>query len=250
MERVMWLSAVVFSLSAVALGQATNGSITGVVTDASGAVVPGAKISVTNTDTGFMYAATSTATGNYTVAQLPTGKYDLKVGADGFKQFDRKGLAVAPANVMRIDVPMEVGSASESITITTDAPMLKTENGAIVSNVSVNQIQSLPILQVNGGGTSAATNGLRDPYAVLMTTPGTSYTASISMSSNGNSGVNILIEGMTGNDPNGSGTVTMRAQPGVEAVQEVAVLSSNYAAEFGNVSGAVLNVTMRSGTNH
>lgn len=247
MKFVIWFSAIIFS--AIALGQATNGSITGVVTDTSGALVPEAKITITNSDTGFTYAATSTATGNYTVTQLPTGSYELKVEASGFKQFDRKGLAVLPANVLRIDVPMEVGSAAETITVTTEAPMLKTENGAIVSNISVDQIKSLPILPVGGGGTSAATNGLRDPYAVLMTTPGTRYVASTSISSNGVNGVNILIEGMTGNNPNTAGTTTMRAQPSVEAIQEVAVLSSSYAAEFGNVGGALLNVTMRSGTN-
>ncbi len=71
MKVVIWLSAVL--LSAIALGQATNGSITGVVTDTSGAVIPDAKITIANTDTGFTYAATSTATGNYTVTQLPTG---------------------------------------------------------------------------------------------------------------------------------------------------------------------------------
>ncbi len=154
-----------------------------------------------------------------------------------------------PSNVLRIDVPMEVGSAAESITVTTEASMLKTENSALVSNVSVEQIKSLPILPVGGGGTSAATNGLRDPYSVLMTTPGTRYVSSTSMSANGVNGVNILIEGMTGNSVNPSGTTTMRAQPSVEAVQEVAVLSSSYAAEFGNVGGVLLNVTMRSGTN-
>ncbi len=248
--QLKWMVAGAAALfSAVAYGQAINGSITGVVTDTSGAVVVGAEISVKNTDTGFMYAATSTGTGNYTVAQLPTGTYDLRVAASGFKQFDRKGLAVEPATVLRIDVPMQVGAASETVTVTTEAPMLKTENSATVANVTVDQLESLPILAVGGGGTGAVTNGLRDPYAVLMTTPGTTYVASTSMSANGNSGVNILIEGMTGYNPNGSGTVTMRAQPSAEAVQEVAVLTSTYSAEYGVISGAVMNVTMRSGTN-
>jgi hypothetical protein len=247
MKLVMSLAATL--LSAAAFGQSANGTITGLVTDMSGAVVAGAKISARNPDTGSMYAAISTGTGNYTVAQLPTGTYDLLVSAAGFKQFERKGLAVSPANVVRIDVLMQLGATSDTVTVTDEAPMLKTENSATVYNVNFQQIENLPILSVNGGGTTAATNGLRDPYALIKTVPGTRYVASTSMTSNGNSGMNVLIEGMTGNMPNPAGTTTMQTQPSAEAVQEVAVLTSNYSAEFGNISGAVLNVTMRSGTN-
>ena len=231
-------------------GQSTNGSITGVIRDASGAVVPEAAVTIQNTGTGFVYTANSTATGNYTIAQLPTGIYELKVEASGFKSFERRGLTVEPANVLRIDIPMEIGATSDKISITAETPMLKTENSATVYNVNFQQIEDLPILPVNGGGSSAATNGLRDPYALVKTVPGTRYVASTTMTSNGNSGMNILIEGMTGNMINPAGTVTMQTQPSAEAVQEVAVLTSNYSPEFGNISGAVLNVTMRSGTNN
>ncbi len=249
MKCVFLLTAVFLITTAAAWGQSANGSVTGVVTDASGGVVPGAKISARNTGTGFVYSADSTGTGNYTVVQLPTGTYDLTVEAAGFKQFVRTGLAVEPANVLRIDVAMEVGAASDKVSVTAEAPLLNTENAAYVHNVDLHQLEELPILPVNGGGTSAATNGLRDPYALLMTTPGTRYVASTTMTANGNTGMNILIEGMTGNMVNPAGTVTMQTQPSAEAVQEVAVLTSNYSAEFGNISGGVMNVTMRSGTN-
>jgi hypothetical protein len=107
-----WILSFTASLcGVVAFGQSANGTITGVVTDMSGAVVTGAQISVQNRDTGSMYSATSTNTGNYTVAQLPTGTYDLKIEANGFKQFERRELAVQPANVIRIDVLMELGQA-------------------------------------------------------------------------------------------------------------------------------------------
>jgi hypothetical protein len=235
--------------SVAAFGQSTNGTITGVITDASGAVVAGALISVRNVDTGSMYSGDSTGTGNYTVAQLPTGTYDLRVESSGFKAFERKGLAVEPANVLRIDVSMQVGTSSESVTVQAETPMLKTENSATVYNVNFDQLQALPILPVNGGGSSAATNGLRDPFALVKTVPGTRYIASTSMYSNGNAGMNVLIEGMTGNMPNPAGTTTMQIQPSADAVQEVAVLTSNFSAEYGNISGAVLNVTMKSGTN-
>jgi hypothetical protein len=249
MKSAALLSAILVITSAAAFGQSTNGAITGVVTDSSGAVVPGAKITAQNKDTGFVYNADSTGTGNYTVPQLPTGTYDLRVEASGFKLFERRGLAVEPANVLRIDVPMELGTASETVSVTSEASMLKTENSATVYNVNFKQLEEIPILPVNGGGGSAATNGLRDPYALVKTVPGTRYVASTTMTSNGNTGMNVLIEGMTGNMVNPAGTTTMQTQPSAEAVQEVAVLTSNYSPEFGNISGAVLNVTMRSGTN-
>src|SRR5690349_9325741 len=157
-----WIVPLVAILSsAAASGQSANGTITGLVTDMTGAVVAGAKISFHNPDTGSMYASTSTGTGNYTVPQLPTGTYDLQVSDEGFRQFERKGLAVSPANVIRIDVLMQLGTTSDTVTVTDEAPMLKTENSATVYNVNFQQIENLPILAVNGGGTNAATNGLR-----------------------------------------------------------------------------------------
>ncbi len=249
MKSVVLAVAVFLLTGSIVLGQNANGTITGIVTDSSGAVINGAKVSAQNTSTGFIYTASSTGTGNYTVLQLPTGTYDLKVEADGFKQFDRAGLAVEPAIVLRIDIPLVVGATSDKITVTSEAPLLNTENAAYVHNVDLHQLEELPILPVNGGGTSAATNGLRDPYALLLTTPGTRYVASTTMTANGNTGMNILIEGLTGNMPNPAGTVTMQTQPSAEAVQEVAVLTSNYSPEFGVISGGVMNVTMRSGTN-
>lgn len=237
-------------LSVAAFGQAINGTITGVVTDVSGAVVAGATISVRNTDTGSMYQAVSTSTGNYTVAQLPTGRYDLTVEVQGFKQFQRPGLAVEPAQVMRIDVQMEVGASSETVTVASESPLLKTENSAVVTNVNLEQIENLPILPVNANGTSPITNGLRDPWAVIETVPGTTYSAGSFSTANGNTAFNILIEGLTGNMPsNVFGANTYQSQPSSEAIQEVAVLTSNYSAEYGMITGGVLNVTMRSGTN-
>src|SRR5215471_4022497 len=118
MYRVLQAIAILTFFTAAALAQSTNGSITGVVTDSSGAVIAGAKISAQNKDTGFVYTADSTSTGNYSVTQLPTGTYDLRVESPGFKVFQQNSLAVAPANVLRIDVPLAVGETSDTISVT------------------------------------------------------------------------------------------------------------------------------------
>ncbi len=121
MKWALLFAAVIFN--ARAFGQSTSGVITVVVTDSSGAVMAGAGISAHNTDTGFDYSVTTTETGNYTVPALPTGTYELQITAAGFRTYERKGLLVQPANVVRIDVQMQVGTTTDTVTVTADTPL-------------------------------------------------------------------------------------------------------------------------------
>src|SRR5215813_6638142 len=116
----------VFALSAYA--QSDRGTITGTVADPAGAVVASAAIEARNIETGALYDAVSTATGNYTLSQLPAGTYAISVTVPGFKKYVRQGLVVQAAQTFRIDVALEVGNASESVTVTEAAPLLKTES--------------------------------------------------------------------------------------------------------------------------
>ena len=97
-----------FVLVGTLSAQTANGTITGTVTDQTGGVVPNAAVQVKNTDTGIIYQSVSTATGNYTAAQLPVGKYQVSVTVQGFKKYDRPGLELSAAQIMRIDIPLEV----------------------------------------------------------------------------------------------------------------------------------------------
>jgi hypothetical protein len=231
-------------------GQGANGTITGTVSDASGAFIPDSQIQVKNNANGQVYTGISTATGNYSIVQLPVGTYDLTVTARRFKAYNRVGLDLAAAQIMRIDVPLEVGAVSDSVTVTADASMLKTETGDMVHNVTVSQMTNLPILSVGGSGTSAS-SGFRDPFAVAAMIPGINYTANTTMVINGNPDdtLQIRIEGQTGGNLGGNRQFTAHAQPSVDAVQEIAVQTSNYSAEFGTAGGGIFNVTMKSGTN-
>src|SRR5581483_5943763 len=116
-----------FLLAVVAFAQSDRGTITGTIADPAGAVVAGAPVAVRNVETGAVYEAGSSATGNYVVA-LPTGTYELSVTVAGFKKYVRPNLVVPVAQTLRIDVTLEVGAASESITINEAAPLLKTES--------------------------------------------------------------------------------------------------------------------------
>ncbi|MBV9744267.1 MAG: carboxypeptidase regulatory-like domain-containing protein, partial [Acidobacteriia bacterium] len=121
---------VVFLVSlaaSVALAQTDRGTITGTVSDPAGAVVANATVEAKNTESGAVYQAATSSTGNFTLAQLPVGTYELDVAASGFKRYVRPGIIVEVAGTVRVDAALQVGSATESITIEAEAPLLKTE---------------------------------------------------------------------------------------------------------------------------
>ncbi len=235
----------------LAFGQGANGTITGTVTDPSGAVLADAEVRITNTGTGIVFSSASTATGNYVAPQLPVGTYDLAVSAAGFKTYNRVNLALAAAQTLRIDVSLEVGSAGESVTVTAEATLLKTETGGLTHNVTMSAMKNLPVLVLGGTG-STNTVGFRDPYSLAQMIPGVSYTNNSQMVVNGNPNgtVQFRVEGQTSGNTGGFRSFTAQSQPSVDAVEEVAVQTSNYAAEFGTAGGGIFNATMRSGTNN
>ena len=151
-------------------GQTDRGTITGAVSDPAGAVVAAASIEARNVETGQVYSAASTETGNYTVAQLPAGNYELSVNVQGFKRYNRQGLTLAAAQILRVDVNLEIGSAADSITVVESASLLKTESGELATNVTVGQLNNLPILGI--GETTASAAGVRNPWALSVLVPG------------------------------------------------------------------------------
>jgi hypothetical protein len=127
------------SLSSLAFGQGGTGTITGTITDPTGLAIAGANVEARNTETGVVYPAATTAAGNYTVPNLPVGTYELSVKVAGFKTYTHTNLAVAAAQTLRQDIPLEVGSASESITFEAQASLLQTETGDVAHNVTLEQ---------------------------------------------------------------------------------------------------------------
>src|ERR1035437_4420264 len=126
--RVLSKMVLCMLLTVAVFAQSDRGTITGTVLDPASAVVPGAKIVAINTLTGVKTDAVATDTGNFTLASLPAGIYDLIVDAGGFKKTTRTGVEVQVAQIARIDLRLEIGSPTESVTITAETPMLRTEN--------------------------------------------------------------------------------------------------------------------------
>src|SRR5262249_45573267 len=149
-----------------AFAQSDRGTITGTITDPAAAVIPGAAVHATSTETGAKFETVSTATGNYTLVSLPAGLYDLEVSSAGFSKFVQKGIRIQVAVTVRIDVKLQVSAATDSVTVMADAPLLKTESGEQSHNISFNTILHLPLY---GGTGRSGGNGLRSPYAFLTT---------------------------------------------------------------------------------
>jgi len=108
-------------LTGIAVAQTDRGTITGTVSDPAGAVIPGATVQAKNIGTSAEYTGATTTTGNYTLAQLPPGVYQVTVSMSGFKTFVRQGITVQAAQIYRIDINLEVGAISETVTVTEDA---------------------------------------------------------------------------------------------------------------------------------
>jgi hypothetical protein len=222
-------------------GQTDRGTITGTITDPVGAVVPGATIEARNINTGAIYQAGSTETGNYTLAQLPAGVYELSASLQGFKKFVRTGITVLVAQTLRIDINLEVGDITETVTVSADAALLRTESGELSHNVTSQRLDELPMLSIS--------SGIRNPMAVAQLIPGSNTVGGIRLGGTPANTQNLRIEGQDTNNTLWSVTPTM-TQPSVDAIEEYSVQTSNYSAEFGQAGGAVFNVTMRSGTNN
>ncbi|MCU1335988.1 MAG: hypothetical protein JWO19_1569 [Bryobacterales bacterium] len=236
-----------------AFAQSDRGTITGTISDPAGAVIASAAIEARNVATGSVSSVASSATGNYTISQLPAGAYQLTITVPGFKKFVRTGLVVEVAATLRIDAMLEVGSAAESVTVTESTPLLKTEGGDVSHNVSTEAMDNLPILtlQVAAGiGTANSLGNIRNPLAAVGLLPGSRMTTDSVMRINGmpSNSQSINIEGQDAT--NGFFKQQNQiSQAGMDAIQEVAIQTSNFAAEYGQAGGGYFNYTMKSGTN-
>ena len=246
--RTLSVFLILLMCAAGLLAQTDRGTITGTVSDPAGAVVANAPIEVKNTQTGAAYQAATSDTGNYTLPQMPIGVYEVTVTVAGFKKFVRQNVTVQATQTVRVDVTLEVGSATESVTVSAETSLLKTESGDVSVNVSGERLVNLGLLPIGNGFSSS--HGVRNPMAVSTLAPGTYFDPNLNIRVNG-APSNTEAVRVEGQDVT-NGVVTFsqaQMQPSVEALQELAVQSSNYSAEFGSAGAGVFNYTVKSGTN-
>ena len=258
MNRIALIAGLLLS-STLAFGQTSLATVTGTITDATGAVVANTPVTLKNLDNGQVYTAASSETGNYTVSQLPIGDYDLTVKVTGFKTYTHTKFHLAAEQTMREDIALQVGQTTESVTVTAESSLLQTETSELAGNFTLRQLDDLPLLTVG-----ATNDGVRDYFSASRLLPGVQYCDGPTCPTGGsgnaitvtvingtpNNSLTTRLDGATMNPTSSRlGGATMETQSSTEAVQEVAILTSSFAPEYGAGGGAVVNVITKSGTN-
>src|SRR5450755_1676832 len=174
--RASFVSICLLLSSVVLFGQSDRGTITGTVADPAGAVVPSAPIEAKNTETGAVFQAASSDTGNFTLPQLPAGVYEISVAVTGFKKYVRQNLTVGVAQTVRVDIALEVGSATDSVTVSEQSSLLKTESGEMSTSIQAQRMVDLGGLGV--GGSYSTSQGLRTYLSEIALVPGAANPAS------------------------------------------------------------------------
>jgi hypothetical protein len=227
--------------------QSTTGSIEGLVTDPSGAVVPNAAITVTDLGTTIETRTTSDRNGNYVVTPLPIGLYSVTVEASGFKKFVTTGIKVNVQDRLRVDAELQVGQAVETVEIQSTAPPLETDTSALGQVVDSKRIVDLPLngrfftrLAVLTTGTAPTPHGARDENTGGFSANGVRPYQN-----------NFILDGVDNNSLSEDlvSQASFVVGPPPDAIAEFRVETNAMSAEYGRSGGAVLNVNIKSGTN-
>jgi len=237
----------VFLVLACAMGFAqANSSVTGIITDQTGAVVAGAKITLSDPATGSSRTTVSSATGLYEVAGLNAANYNMKVAAKGFEAYQQNGIVVNISSTFRVDVKLTVGAETQTVTVEADALAVQSDSNVVSTLINEQQITDLPTngrnvigLAALGLGVSGNLPDMESPFSV---------TANYSISFNGlNQAHNVwMIDGAEAYDRGSGGK--MSVMPSQDALGEFQVLASNYPPDYGIASGGTITMSLKSGS--
>ena len=237
--RILVVGALVALASTVALAQ--TGAIQGTVTDKSGAVVQGAEVTVKSLGTNAVRTVTTGSTGVYSFPNLPVGHYGISMTKTGFKVYRLDDVELTVAQALGVDAALEPGTVTEEVLVRgSDVPPVDLESSQVSNLVDQRQMESLPLIT-------------RNPYQLVLLSPGTSQTDSpnggFSVNGARDRNNNFLLDGVDNNDtsvPGGQGGV-LSANP--DSTQEFRVITDNFNAEYGRNTGAIIDVVTKSGTN-
>jgi hypothetical protein len=233
----------------IAFSQSDTGSITGEVTDPSGAVITGASVLVHNLDTGVDTPATTNASGLYRIDFLPIGHYQVTVRANGFDTATLPAFVLEVLQTANFNVKLTVGSSSTTVSVSAAAPILNTDNFTLDSTFTANTIQNLPLNGLDFSALTLYVPGAVDTAGTSGTTVferSTYYTDTPNLNGNRAQANNYTLDGI---DMNETYNNLISYSPAPEALQEVQVLTADSPTEFGNVNGAGVVSVLKSGTN-
>jgi hypothetical protein len=231
-----------------AWGQAVTASITGTVTDPSGASVPGATVAATSVERGIVYTATTNDSGLYLIANLTVGSYTLKVEKSGFSSATHPAFVLTLNQVARIDVAMKVGQISETVEVSGAAPVLKTETTQVDTIINAATNDNLPLASRNYVQLTLLVPGSvsTDPSSFASGNNTAGYGSRPLINGNREQANNFLLDGMDNNQVSDN---LLGYTPAPDAIEEFNLITNNAPAEFGNFEGGIINATIKSGTN-
>ena len=224
----------VVGLCAVPMGAQVLGELRGQVTDASGAALPGAKVTLTNAATGIALPVTATSAGEFDFTQLNGGVYRVSVDREGFAHLERAGVTVETGQTVRLDLRMEAGSVGQSVTVTDDAPFLQAETSDVATTIPGRTVIALPLNSRNFIQLAQLAPGVALPPGTLLP-----------RINGGRPRTNeYLYDGISALQPE-PGQVAFF--PVIDGIAEFTIEANNVPAEFGRFNGGVVNVATRSG---
>ncbi len=248
--RCLFLISTLLILALPVCSQSTSGQITGQVRDVSGGLIPDAEVAAANLENGFSRVTRTADTGGFTLPFLPPGTYRLTITKSGFKAATRANVEIRVDQVARLDFTLEVGTASESITVEASVPVLDQATSALgqvidntkISNMPLNGRSSFRLVQLTPGVLSApSANGQFGDIPV-----NTMDDSIFSINGGRNKSNEVMIDGV----PSTTGFVNaITTIPSIDSTQEFKVQSSNLSAEWGRFGGGVVNVSTKSGSN-
>jgi len=247
MRKRLLLTAAVLLLAVPSFAQKFTGEIRGTVQDQSGAVVPGATVTLTNEGTGVTRTMATTREGTYQFPDLPVGSYQVEVQLAGFKAALRTGIRVSVTQVVPIDVTLEPGELSESVSVEAPAVSVQTVGGDVSGLVSGEQVRELPLNGRNFLQLTLLQPGVTATEGLNTTDKGLQGGSDISVSGGSTTSNLWTIDGADNVDHGSNRTIMV--YPSVDAIEEFKIQRNNYGAEFGQSSGSQISLVTRGGTN-
>jgi hypothetical protein len=229
-----------------AFAQTGAASLTGIVTDESGAAVPGATVTATNQATNVDYTAVSNDAGNYTVTSLPVGTYVIKAELSRFKTAATKPVQMEARQIVRVDFKLELGGLEETVEVSSETQVLQTETATVGEVISGTTLTALPLNGRNSGQLSLLLPGVVTPNPSTFTGSRNFGGGRPYVNGNREQTNNYTIDGV---DMNESIDNLVAYQPSPDALAQISVETNNYGADTGNVAGAVISNVIKSGTN-
>jgi len=230
------------------LGQVDEGTITGTVADTTGAVVPGAQVTLLNTDVGLKLEAKTNSSGAYTFTPIRIGHYTVTATAKGFAKTTQSNVTLQVAQVLQVNIQLKPGAASETVEVTSAPPLMQTQDASVGQVIGSKSVNDLPL---NGRNFTFLAQLAPGAQSAQADTRGNAASGAFSANGLRPAQNNYLLDGIDNNSDtvdflNGTNFVVL---PPLDAIQEFKVQTADFSAQYGRVGGAVLNATIKSGTN-